>query len=78
MFDKVFKILITYTYFGICFMWLLSLKIWQTLEMWVNDMTQRNQNCIHEKIKLWEFLLLLNTISFAFPSAVQDHVDSNI
>jgi len=29
-------------------------------------------------IKLWEFLLLLNTISFAFPSAVQDHVHSDI
>jgi len=37
MFDKVFEILITYTYFGICFLWLLSLKIWQSSEMWVND-----------------------------------------
>jgi len=40
-------------------------------------MTQKNQNCIYEKIKLWEFLLLLNTISVAFPSAGQDHVESN-
>jgi len=37
VFYKVFKILITYTYFGIYFMWLLYLKIWQSSEMWVNN-----------------------------------------